>query len=70
MMLYSLDSTELEKYAETHGKHVVLTCGPESSSGRASASGEVGCGFESLPRHTKCVKMVLAAPLPMRAFKG
>ena len=60
MMLHSLSTTEVEVevllYAETHGKHFALTCGPESSSGRASASGAVGRMFESLPRNTKGIK--------------
>ena len=39
-----------------------LFTGPDISSVRVFASGAVGHGFESRPRHTKDVIMVLAAP--------
>ena len=41
--------------------YIYLSTGPDSSSGRASASGAVGRGLKSWPRHTKAIKMVLAA---------
>ena len=44
--------------------------GPDSSSGRASASGSEGRRFDPRPRHTKGVKMVLVAPLLTLAIKG
>ena len=49
---------------------IYLSTDPDSSSGRASASGAVGLGLESWPRHTKGIKIVLQAPLLALALQG
>ena len=54
----------------TEPTRVTAVTGPDSSSGRASASGSEGRRFDPRPRHTKGVKMVLVAPLLMLAIKG
>ena len=43
--------------------YLFILTGPDSSSGRASASGAGGRRFETRPRHTKGVKMVPVATL-------
>ena len=49
--------------------HIYISIGPDSSSGKGSAWGEVGRGLESWQRHTNGIKMVLATPLLALALK-
>ena len=64
----------LASYWRKHFQESKLTClkqteltGPDSSSGRASASGAGGCRFETRPPHTKGVKNGISGYLALRS---
>ena len=63
-------SDPLFKYSRTRllkiSRHMLDT-GPDSSSGRASASGAGGRRFETRPRHTKGVKNGTSGYLALRS---
>ena len=54
ILMQSINSPETEPAYPSIS--IYLSTGSDSSSGRASASGAVGRGFESRPRHTKGIK--------------